>query len=622
LLIKDISTNYMRERIRFILIYFTFWAIYFLAARVIFLAYHIEDSKLLTLETVFGIFWNGFRMDLSMAGYLSLFPFLWVTFSNFIKKSVFQSTIFTYTFILVFIITLIIIVDLEVYNIWSFRIDATPLGYLKSPREAIASITNSPVIALLISFLALMAVSNYIMYRIMANKIDNWKFINNFPFIIYGLLFSVSLIIPIRGGFGIAPMNHSTVYFSNNNFANISALNAPWNFLSSVLYNTSNKVNPFTYLPKEILDNDINKLYKTSGTPHYVLKNNTSKPNVLIIMWESFTKKIVGETYNGIEITPNFNKLRAEGIYFDNLYASGDRTDKALVSVLSAYPAQPTTSIIKQPLKSASLPVITKVFEANGYTNQFYYGGDTEFANIKSYLFGANFNKIVDKNDFPEELNTSKWGVHDEFLFEKFLNDHKFVQKRPFFSTLLTLSSHEPFETSRSKKIEGNETLDMFMNSMNYTDEVLGEFIENAKKQPWWDNTIIVIIADHGNRLPETKKNVDDFKIPMLWLGGPIKSPLKIMKVGSQIDLASTLLHQLKFDASKFVWSKDILNKNTKPWAFYAFNNGFGYIKPEKVLVFDNVGKRTIETEGKILTKEIEEGKSMQQRTFEDYLKR
>ncbi|MDP1817420.1 MAG: hypothetical protein Q8K92_23380, partial [Leadbetterella sp.] len=254
----------MRERLRFMLIYFAFWSIYFLAARVIFLSYHIEDSKTLTLETVFGIFWHGFRMDLSMAGYLCIFPFLWVTLSNFLNKSLFQSTIFSYTFFLIFIITLIIVVDLEVYNIWSFRLDATPLAYLKSPKEAWASVKNSPVIPLIISTILLVIVASSIVYRIIANKIYDWKHIKNFPFIIYGILMVGVLIIPIRGGFGIAPMNHSTVYFSKVNFANISAINAPWNFFSSIIHNSSNKVNPYTYLPKESLDTTIANLYKNA----------------------------------------------------------------------------------------------------------------------------------------------------------------------------------------------------------------------------------------------------------------------------------------------------------------------------------------------------------------------
>jgi phosphoglycerol transferase MdoB-like AlkP superfamily enzyme len=612
----------MRDRIRFMMIYFTFWAVYFLAARVVFLAYHIEDSKLLTLETVFGIFFNGFRMDLSLAGYLSLLPFLWVSFSNFIKKSVFQNTIFSYTLFLVFIVTLVIVIDLEVYNIWSFRIDATPLEYLKSPKEAWASVKSSPIIPLIISCIALVIIASYIVYRIIANKIDNWKFIKKFPFVIYGLLITSALIIPIRGGFGIAPMNHSTVYFSKNNFANIAAINAPWNFFSSIIHRRSNKVNPYTYLPKEVLDNTIENLYVSGGKGTFVL--NRTKPNVLLIVWESFTQKVVDQRHNGIEITPFFNSLKKEGIYFSNFYASGDRTDKALTSILSGFPAQPKESIIKEPIKSGSLPVLSKDFSEQGYTTQFYYGGDTDFANIKSYLFGAHFDKIIDSHDFPEELNTSKWGVHDQYLFDKLQADLEHQgSSKPFFTTVLTLSSHEPFETSRADvKIPGKNTEDMFMNALNYSDESLEQFINKAKKQKWWDNTLVIILADHGHRFPETGQKAADFKIPMLWTGGAIKSKMVFPKISSQIDLAATLLGQLNIDHTPYIWSKDVFKSNTKPWAFFAFNDGFGFQKPSKNIIFDNVGKRVISQSQGADSQDLDEGKAMQQKSFQDYLNR
>jgi phosphoglycerol transferase MdoB-like AlkP superfamily enzyme len=612
----------MRERIRFMLIYFAFWAVYFFVARIIFLAYHIEDSKLLTLETVFGIFKNGFRMDLSMAAYMSIFPFLWVTFSNFIKKSVFQNTIFTYTLLLVFLITLIIVVDLEVYNIWSFRLDATPLNYLKSPREAWASVRSSPVLQLFISFIILILVSTFIVYRILANKIDNWKFIKHFPFVIYGVLITVALIIPIRGGLGIAPMNHSTVYFSKINFANISALNAPWNFFSSVFKHKSNIENPYSYLPKDALDETITDLYETKKGNAFVINKNIKKPNVLIIVWESFTQKVVDNKHNDIVVTPYFNKLKNDGIYFSNIYAMADRTDKALTSILSGYPAQPTESIIKQPVKSSTLPVLSKDFSKNGYATNFYYGGDTDFANIKSYLLNANFDKIVDKNDFPSEFFTSKWGVHDEHLFNKFIEDNKEVRNKPFFSTLLTLSSHEPFETTRDVVIKGDAVTDKFLNSMNYTDEFLGKFIETAKTQTWWSNTLVIIIADHGHRLPENGNKIDEFKIPMLWTGGVVKSNFKYDKIASQIDIASTLFNQLSIKSTDYTWSKNIFNASAKPWAFFVFNDGFGYVKPNKFVIFDNVGKTPINSQGKILPEDLIAGKAMQQKTFQDYLNR
>jgi phosphoglycerol transferase MdoB-like AlkP superfamily enzyme len=614
----------MKERLQFLLIYFCFWVVYFLSARVIFLSYHIEDTKLLTLETVWGIFWNGIRMDFSMSGYLSIIPFLLVVSSNFIKKSRLENWIFSYTFIAVFIITLIVVIDLQVFNTWGYRLDATPLYYLKSPKEAWASVSSSPILQLFVSFIILLIIASYIVYRIITRNIDNWNYIDNIPFIPIAILCLISLIIPIRGSLGISPMNQSTVYFSTNNFANISAVNATWNFMSSIVNGTYDKVNPYTYLPKEKLSDAIKELYTTSNTTQLVLKKEIKKPNVIFIVWESFTKKATEKRINNEEITPRFNALINEGIFFSNVFASGDRTDKGLPAILSGYPAQTTTSIITEPSKSSKLPVLSKDFGGNGYSTSFYYGGETEFANLKSYLFEADFQRIVSKKDFDSKDWNSKWGAQDGAVYERFLLEHS-KMNQPFFSTLLTLSSHEPFEVPIQTKFLGEDEDNKFMNSMYYADQSLGKFIDEAKKQPWWENSIIVIVADHGHRMPATGKKVDDFKIPMLWLGGALeKQGIEITNVCSQIDIASTLLRQLNFNAYSYNWSKNIFDTKTKPWAFFAFNNGFGFIqqnaKQNKELVFDNVGQKIIEQRGDIQARDQELGKALMQRMFQDYL--
>lgn len=610
----------MKERLQFLLIYYGFWVIFFLVARVIFLGYHIEDTKLLTLQTIWGIFWNGIRMDFSMAAYLSVIPFFLVSFSNFIKKSRLENWIFSYTFLMVLITILVVVVDLQVFNTWGYHLDATPLRYLKTPREAWASVSSSPLLQLFISFLILLVVASLIVYRIITKNIDNWNYIDNIPFIPVSILITLSLIIPIRGSLGISPMNQSTVYFSTNNFANIAAVNPTWNFFSSLVNGSYDKVNPYTYLPKEELSNNIKELYETSNTTQKVLKSNIKKPNVLVIIWESFTKKATEQNINGIEVTPRFNALKNEGIYFPNMYASGDRTDKGIPAILSGYPAQPTASIITEPNKSAKLPVLSKDFEINGYSTDFYYGGEIEFANIKSYLYSSDFQKIVSKQDFDSKYWNSKWGAHDDIVFKKFLNDHTKVNQ-PFFSTILTLSSHEPFEIPMENTFAGDDEQTKFMNAMYYADQSLGSFIDSAKHQSWWDNTLVIIVADHGHRIPETGKKVDDFKIPMLWLGGALEKPgMEVPQIVSQIDISATLLHQVGLNAYAYNWSKNIFDPKTKHWAFFSFNNGFGFIQPKKEMVFDNIGKKMIQVNGTSTPHDIDLGKALMQRMFQDYL--
>jgi phosphoglycerol transferase MdoB-like AlkP superfamily enzyme len=170
-------------------------------------------------------------------------------------------------------------------------------------------------------------------------------------------------------------------------------------------------------------------------------------------------------------------------------------------------------------------------------------------------------------------------------------------------------------------KFEGEDEESKFMNAMYYADESFGDFIAKSKKQTWWDNTLIVVIADHGHRIPETGNKIDDFKIPMLWLGGALeKKGIEIKNVYSQIDLASTVLSQVNLNSYAYNWSKNIFDKNIKPWAFFAFNNGFGFVNHSKQYVFDNVGQKIIQSKGNVSPKEQDYGKALMQRMFQDYL--
>ncbi|MEO6537200.1 MAG: LTA synthase family protein, partial [Ferruginibacter sp.] len=425
-------------------------------------------------------------------------------------------------------------------------------------------------------------------------------------------------IIPMRGGLQLSPLNQSSVYFSQNNFANLAAINAPWNFVYSVNHNIESSENPFEYLGKKQAAEIVQNLYSHQEATAKIL--SSLKKNTIIVVWESFTEKATHLKVEGHEITPGFNALKKEGIYFSNIYATGDRTDKGIVAVLSGYPAQPLTSIVKIPGKASKLPMLSLQFSENGYHTAFYYGGELEFANIKAYLLGGGFNKFISINDFNKQDQNSKWGAHDGVVMQKLLIDLN-QQPQPFFYTWLTLSSHEPFETPVPQVLSGKDVTSLFLNSLHYTDSTLYDFVQQSKKEPWWTNTILVIIADHGHRLPETGKMQDDFKIPLLFLGGGLDtSGIVVDKIGSQIDLPSSLLWQLGLPDNSFQWSKNLFGSTTKSWAYFSFNNGFGFVQQGRSFLYDNVGKRIMENKGLITAEDINSGKALEQTSFQDYL--
>jgi phosphoglycerol transferase MdoB-like AlkP superfamily enzyme len=321
---------------------------------------------------------------------------------------------------------------------------------------------------------------------------------------------------------------------------------------------------------------------------------NTEKPNIILFILESFSSDVAMDSV----VAPNMHQFAKEGVFFSNFYANSFRTDRGLVSILSGYPAHPTVAIMKYPQKTESLPTISRSLKNSGYKNlSFYYGGDADFANMRSYFVGAcGISDVVSDKDFPLSERMTKWGAPDKFVIDRAYNDltHN-TQDTPFLKTILTLSSHEPFDVSVTKFEEP------FLNAVNYTDECLGSFVRQLKTKELWNNTLIILIADHAMQgYPQGLNNSDPerFRIPMIWLGGAVKQPAVIGDYGSQNDLAATLLSQLNIKHDDFRFSKDMLNPEGRKFAFYSYVNGFCMTDSTGTVTYDNDKQSIISQSG------------------------
>jgi len=367
----------------------------------------------------------------------------------------------------------------------------------------------------------------------------------------------------------------------------------------------------------------VDSLYSSSNTHTQLIDTLTGKTNVILIVWESFTKKIVDVAINGTQVVPNFNYLKKEGIYFNNIYASGDRTHKGISAILSGYPALPNTSIIRFPQKSAKLTLLSNLFKQHDYSNTFYYGGDPNYDNYKSYLLHGQYDKIIGGDLFNSKDKLTQWGAVDGAVANRMINDFK-TWKQPFFNCWLTLTSHVHYKIPESPVFQGNDETTRFLNSLHYTDKVLGMFIENCKKQPWWKNTVVIITADHGIRFPATGRVINDFQIPMLWLGGAVekKMGLVVNKLASQIDLSASLIKQFGWSSSPFPFSRDITDSTTVPFAFFSNSISVGLVEPDKYFIYDVKGKRVSEQKGNINNNDLNAGKALEQFIYNDYLRK
>lgn len=588
----------MKSRLYFMGSAALFWVGFFFVFRLIFLFYQWDLSTEYGFLELATAFLSGLRHDLSLMGYVLMLSGLILSIFFFLPEKRLRST-FTIIYTSITILFLLLLVpNLELYRNWNFHIDSTVLDYLKTPKEAIASTVTSVYILLSIISLASVILSYVLIRKFVISKLDRVQPIK-YMWIPVLLLVTASMIIPIRGGFGIAPMNVGFVYFSKHAFVNHLAVNPIWNFSYSLKKAKKNKV-VFRFMDEENRSKIINELYAEGGETNQVLKSK--KPNIVLIILESFTSKATGLIEGGKSVTPNLDKYAKEGVYFSNFYGIGDRSKIGIVGLLSGYPSLPRRSVIAYSRKVEHLPSLCGRLNKLGYQSSFYYGGDIRFANMNSYINSMGYGKTVTVDNFPEELNQSKWGVHDQYVFDYLYNDIENT-KAPYFKTFFTLSSHEPFDVPMETKVKGDSEDEKFMNSVYYTDKCLGDFVEKLRKRDDWDNTLVIMVADHGVRYIDKSKPEDfiKYKIPMIWLGGALaKTNIEVDKIGCQPDMSKMLLNQMGLSTDEFLFGKDLLNEKQKGFAFFDYNNGFGYIDRNGKSVFDLTAKKYIKKEGLI----------------------
>ncbi len=615
----------MKNRISAIFRLALFWIVFFVFARLWFILYHHNDSFTFGPGGLAATFIHGLKLDVSTTSYYLLLPFLAALPWIWTGSAWYRIFIRMYSWVMIVFSVSIIVADAKLYSYWGFRMDYTPIYYLKTPGEAMASLTGGDLLLFFASILIICAAFIFIFMKLVdppfgsAGRVSgktgakaSWTF--------GMIILTGSLIIPIRGGFGVAPINAGSAYFSPHLFLNHAAVNAVWN-VGTTAFSHKPVKNPYEFNESSIALKTVDSLNYEKGQVKMVINN--IRPNILFVILESFSSYLVGPVGGDSLVTPNLNRYVREGLLFSHIYASGNRTDKAMPAILNGYPAQPAQSIIKEPRKTQSLPGIVKILNAEGYHSSFWYGGEIDFANFNSYVISAGFSRIVTMDDFSPADYNSKWGVHDHVMFSA-LKDTMQTVKEPFLKVVLTLSSHEPFDVPMEPVFKGNDQMTKYMNSVYYADKALGSFLDWARTTGWWKNTLVVLVADHCCRIstdvPDYAQEI--FRIPMVWTGGALSVRGHVnSKLGSQTDIARTLLNQMGLKGD-FRFSKDLLDENSPAYAFYTYNEGFAFITDSAEVIYDNKLGDTVLREGKSPGLAERKGKAYLQVLFDDYLGR
>ena len=614
-------------KLRFLLRYATFWFLFFALLRLVFLAYHATETLPLGAATLAGVLVRGARMDLSATAYLLVIPTILLALAPLVPARALRVVLRAYSWLALVLAALLASVDLELFAKWGSRIDATLLPYLRTPREAAASAESSPVALLAIVLVLLVALGAWGYARFVDRHVAEaagGKIVRTAPPLLLGCTL---LLVPIRGGLQWTPLNPSSTYFSHSDFANQAGLNAAWNFLHSLTIKDYRTTNPYASAISEVDARQLvdSLVHTDDGTTRQLLR--VKQPNVILIIWESGTAKIIRRLGGLSGITPHFDSLTHTGILFDSMYASGNRSAKGLAAILSGWPAQSNAPILSSPARAARLPGLAEDLATAGYHTSFYYGGELEFADFKSYLVAHGFDRIIGEHDFDRRDWSSKWGAHDHVVLGRLLSDSR-TFRRPFFATLFTLSSHEPYDVPMQPVIPGSTEQVHFLNAHIYTDRSLGAFMAAAARERWWDSTLVILIADHGHPLPRLPHSPGEwasqlYHIPMLWLGGALAvRDTVISVVGSQVDVAPTLLAQLGRAHTQYKWGKNLLAADVRPFAFFSYLDGFGWVDSRGRLVYGYNSRQIMQRTPGTGSDELRAGEAYQRLTYQDFLGR
>lgn len=563
-----------------------FWLLFFAVYRAVFIAYHHDKILQGHLGETLLSFVYALRLDVSTACAAVVIPYILWAIQQFVKSKFIHKANIALNITLIVLVSLLDIANLRLYGDWGTLLSARAFSFVSQPTEVLHFVTPLQLTALLLIaavFIGLGIIAYKRIARGFSYTIQNIK-----SKIAAVLIIPALLVLGYRGGLQLTPINESSACYSMFPVNNHFATNNMW-YLAHSFVEANDTKNPYVFMDTKTAQDITSNLLKTGDIRYSLLKNN--RPNIVLIVLESWTADIIKELGGEENVTPHFSDLCKNGLLFTQMYGSGFRTEQGLVSLLSGFPAQPNNTIIATPSKAEKLPMLNVELEKLGYSSSFYYGGDAEFANMKSYLVNSHFQKIIDKQNFDKNQQNSKWGAHDEFVLQKQLADLA-TQQQPFFSIALTLSTHEPFEVPMQTPFNGSEEQERFKKAAYYTDSCLSNYFSQAQSQPWYNNTLFILVADHGHHLPKNRSFnfPESRKITALITGGALQEEYRgktYDKISSQHDIPATLLSALNQPHKQFFWSKDMFAATSiSEFAYYSNENALGWIAPQQNIIY------------------------------------
>lgn len=562
-------------------------------------------------RSIWNLLTSGFRIDLSSVGYLCAIPALLHPWMSKTRFQDYWSLALRIWFLVCYMVILFFELATPAFiNEYGFRPNRLFIEYLAYPDEVTRMLVNGHLVTLVVVFTLLLLPIKKLWqlshYLVTSNEnIPNTKVINR---IVASFILVLVIIIAARGTLGHRPINPALVYFSTDPLINSLTLNSTYS-VAYALNQFGDEKNAAKLYGKMDENRIIELVRQSTGLPTDSFKSNKlpslatrlpgykGKPkNLVIILEESLGAQYVS-SLGGIPLTPEIDKLNQEGWAFKRLYATGTRSVRGIEAVITGFTPTPSRAVVKLDKSQKDFFTIASLLNKNGYETQFIYGGESHFDNMKSFFLGNGFTDIVDFDDIKNPQFVASWGASDGDLFNQADTELTKLhnQGKPFFSFIFTSSNHDPFEipdgiisliqynNEQLKQYNGKELLRH--KAIQYADYALGEFIAKAKTQPYWENTVFLIVADHDARTYGTELvPITNFHIPGVILNSG-KASISDERVISQIDLAPTLLSLMGIDNNSPMLGQDLTNPNASNRAMMQYAENFAYMTKDEVTI-------------------------------------
>ena len=609
---------------------FVFYLLLFFLCRVVYLLYFSGQIRHFGAGIFFLSLYKAIPLDISAACYLLIVPMVFLFLSNFFIPKFLMSALRFYLFATALFCALLAMGELGVYREVHTKMYFNMLTHLQHTDELFHSVSYALMFTVLSSVALLGYISSRLLQKLLPTDIATQKpiIINEIlKLTLSVLIVSVLLGLGAHGRLNAAGISEGDLYFSDDQCVNDATINPLWNMGQSYL-ETQRVLRGEAYklLPDAEANEVVNKLFAVEKDTTIQLFK-VARPNVCVLILESWSADLI-ESLGGYKgLTPNFEKLVSNGYLFTHVKPAGHVSDQGVPAVLSAYPALPIGSAINQPKHPVHLANINNQFSANGYYSSFFFGGHLIYGNIKTYIDQNGFNRVIEQQDLPPSVPAGRLGIHDSMMLSIW-HDSMSTYKQPFLTGLFTLSTHAPFDAISSPTVNWGGCHNEYLSTAVYADRQLGKFFEDIKKEKWYESTIFIIVADHSHAVPKDYpyESPEFYHIPLLIYGGALKEEFRGARYdhwASQTDIASTLLHQLGYSTQPYRWSKNLMNPYSQQFAFYSFDEGFGFIDTTGLVIwnkkFSTENRNTGKTEAD-KTALYKKGAAMLQVLLKDFL--